>query len=192
MRLRTVTGFFAFVLSLTGCAGTPTVLTQSQQKTLQSMQLFDPAEKPRFTFYLACTSTDISCINAEHAFDRWAEARKVDMHAVEPTDNAFQAGATAAPSTSAVPKIAALPYRVAVRYAPIVIPGFNIHDGGTSNYTPPKIGYTATIKVFDTASGKLLQEMPARDQETTKPEGDAGVYIRAQVKRFIASLDPAY
>lgn len=186
MRFLAATGICALVLSLAGCAGTPTVVGQSRQKMLLALHLFDASDKPRFTFYLACTSDDVSCINAGHAFDRWADDRRVDLHAVEPTDAAFQVVAPAAAQRNA------LPYRIAVRYAPIVIPGFNVHDGGTTNYTSPKVGYTATIKVFDTASGKLLQEIPARNQQATTQEGDAGDYVRAQVKGFIASIDPDY
>jgi hypothetical protein len=191
MHLRTMIGGAVVALTLSSCVGTDAVISQAQQQSLQSLQLFNADSSPRFSFYLACTSEDVSCITAERAFADWARERHISMRAVEPGDASFRSGE---PSTR---QAAAVPYRLAVRFAPLVIPSFNVTNVSASGamdggYTPPKIGYTATIHVFDSATGKLLQELPVHEQRTVDYKGDAGGYIRAEVKSFIAGLDPAY
>jgi len=56
------------VLALQGCAGTATVLGPTQQKSLQSLSLFNPEASPRFAADLACTGSDASCLTVENAF----------------------------------------------------------------------------------------------------------------------------
>ena len=172
---------------LQGCAGTSSVIPQSGP---QSLQLFNADSSPRFTFYLACTSEDDSCSTAENTFSDWAGDRGVALRLTEPDDAVF---------TSAIPssgKNTDLPYRVAVHFAPLVVPSFSqmMGNGSTAvgGYTPPKVGYTATIYIFDSATGKLLQKLPAQEQRTTNPKDKANGYIRSEVNGFIASLDPAY
>ena len=53
------------VLALQGCAGTATVLGPTQQKSLQSLSLFNPEASPRFAADLACTGSDASCLTVE-------------------------------------------------------------------------------------------------------------------------------
>jgi hypothetical protein len=173
-------------LALQGCAGTGSVIAQSGP---QALQLFNADSSPRFTFYLACTSEDASCSTVENAFSDWASDRHVTLRLAEPGDTLFTSGI---PSFG---KSTDLPYRVAVRFAPLVVPSFTQFNGGgqaQGGYTPPKVGYTATIYVFDSAAGKLLQKAPSHEQRTTEPHGHANGYIRSEVNGFIASLDPAY
>jgi hypothetical protein len=191
MRFRTLVGSVFIALALQGCVGTGSVISQAQQQSLQSLQLFKADSSPRFTFYLACTSEDASCVAAEHAFSDWARDRHVTLRAVEPGDRSFKSG------QSSTRQPADMPYRVAVRFAPLIVPSFNltsVNASGTMDggYVPPKVGYTATIHVFDAATGKLLLELPAHEQRVADFKADAGEYIRSEVRTFVAGLDPAY
>ena len=187
MRIRGMAATVVVALALQGCAGTAMVINGAQQQSLQSLQLFGPDAIPRFTFTLACTSEDASCITVEHAFADWAQDRHVSMQSVEPDDASFQPGHSSA-------AVAGLPYRLAVRFAPLVIASFNkinVTQGGSlsGDYKPPKVGYTATLYVFDAGTGKLLQQVPFHEQRTADFKADAGDYLRAEVKNFVASLD---
>jgi hypothetical protein len=173
-------------LLLQGCAGTGSVIAQNGP---QSLQLFNADSSPRFTFYLACTSEDASCATAENAFSDWASDRHVTLRLAEPDDALFTGGI---PSFG---KTTDLPYRVAVHFAPLIVPSFSQFRGGNQpigGYTPPKVGYTATIYVFDSATGKLLQKLSAHQERTTNPQDHANGYIRSEVNGFVASLDPVY
>jgi hypothetical protein len=180
----------AVAVVLQGCAGTDVAVNQTGQQALRTLQLFKADSTPRFTFYLACTSEDASCATAEHAFSDWASDRHVTSRLVEPDDVLFTSGM---PSFG---RNADLPYRVAVRFVPLVVPSFTQLMGNYSTalggYTPPKVGYTATIYVFDSATGKLLQKLPAHEQRSAIPHDRANGYIRSEVSTFLASLDPAY
>jgi hypothetical protein len=177
-------------LVLQGCAGTDVAVNQTGQQSLRTLQLFKADSTPRFAFYLACTSEDASCATVEHAFFDWESDRHVTSRLVEADDALF---------TSGIPSFGRnndLPYRVAVRFVPLVVPSFTQIMGNqstaTGGYTPPKVGYTATIYVFDSATGKLLQELPAHEERTTTPHGHANGYIHSEVNTFLARLDPAY
>ncbi|MDE2156130.1 MAG: hypothetical protein KGJ32_09610 [Xanthomonadaceae bacterium] len=180
------------VLALQGCAGTASVLSPTQQKSLQSLPLFNPDASPRFAVDLACISADASCITVENAFYAWARDRHVELRTVEPGDTVFGGGQPAHRPNPA------LPYRLAIRVAPLIIPSFDESGGGHGDmrtgtaYTPPKVGYTATIRVVDAASGKLLRELPVHDQQDAAYKSDVGKYIRAEMSVLIGSLDPAY
>ena len=186
MRLFLSMASVVVALVLQGCAGTGSVIAQSGP---QSLQLFNADSSPRFAFYLACMSEDASCSTAENAFSDWASDRHIILHPAEPDDAVFTSGI---PSSG---KNTDLPYRVAVHFVPLVVPSFSQFMGGgapVGSYTPPKVGYTATIYIFDSATGKLLQKLPAHEQRTTNPKDHANGYIRSEVNGFIASLDPAY
>jgi len=175
----------AMVLALQGCGGASSVVAQSGAP----LQLFNADSSPRFTFYLACTSEDASCSTAENTFSDWASDRHVALRLTESDDVLFTSGI---PSFG---KSTDLPYRVAVHFAPLVVPSFSQFAGGSQSmggYTPPKVGYTATTYVFDSATGKLLQKIPSHEERTTKPQEHANGYIHAEVNAFIARLDPAY
>ncbi len=190
MQLRNMAASVVVALALQGCAGTPAVIDRAQQQSLQSLQLFGPDGGPRFTFDLACTSEDASCATVERTFSGWAQDRHIDMRSVESDDASLRPGH---PST---PQVATAPYRLAVHFAPLVIASFNkINVNGSSlsgDYKPPKVGYTATLYVFDAGTGKLVQQVPFHEQRTADFKADAGGYLRAEVKNFIASLDPTY
>ncbi|HVC15793.1 MAG TPA: hypothetical protein VNE18_00680 [Rhodanobacter sp.] len=178
------------MLAVQGCAGTASVISQGQQKSLQSLRLFNPDASPRFAADLACRGSDASCLTVENAFYAWARDRHVELRTVEPGDAVFSGGQPAHRQNPA------LPYRLAIRVAPLVIPSFD-ESGGTggnmaAGYTPPKVGYAATIRVVDAASGKLLQELPVHDQQDAAYKGDVGKYIRAEMSVLIGSFDPAY
>lgn len=190
MRVRNMIVSVVIALALQGCAGTATVIGHAEQQSLQSLQLFNPDGAPRFTFNLTCTGQDASCVTVEHAFSGWAQDRHISMHSVEPGDASFRPGH---PST---PQVADVPYRLAVHFAPLVIESFNkINVNGdtlSGDYKPPKVGYTATLYVFDAGTGKLVQQVPFHEQRTADFKADAGSYLRTEVGNFIASLDPAY
>ena len=91
-----------------------------------------------------------------------------------------------------------MPYRLAIRVAPLIIPSFDESGGGHGDmrtgtvYTPPKVGYTATIRVVDAATGKLLQALPVHDQQDAAYKSGVGKYLRAEMSVLIGSFDPAY
>ena len=72
----------------------------------------------------------------------------------------------------------------------------------TTDTTRPYVGWTFSdeqgdgqqswvIKVFDSATGKLLQTLPVRAQQTADSnKGPANPYLRAEVRDFLANLDP--
>lgn len=180
-------GCFAIVLALQGCAGTPSDISNAEQQSLQSLQLFSPQGKPRFSFDLACTSEDASCSSVERTFSDWAQARNITMQKVESDEGLLKPEPRAAPT---------MPYRLAVRFSPLVVGSYNKVNvtGGSlhGGYTPPAVSYVATLYVFDTSSGKLLRQVRFHEQRTADFKGDASGYIRAEVKNFITSLDPSY
>ena len=190
MRLRVWIESTLIVLALQGCAGTDTVVNQTQQKSLQSLQLFNADLSPRFSFYLACTSEDASCVTAENAFSTWSRSRGIAMRPIEPGDASFTGGI---PSSG---RHDALPYRVAIRIAPLIVPSYD-GSGGVGGdmrggYQPPKVGYTGTIYVFDSATGKLLLNTSIHEQRDASYKGDASEYVRSEMNTLIGNLDPAY
>ena len=186
MRLFLLMASTVVALVLQGCAGTGSVIAQSGP---QSVQLFNADSSPRFTFYLACTSEDESCSTAENTFSDWASDRHVTLRLTEPNDALFTSGIPSFDKTTH------LPYRVAVHFVPLVVPSFSQFSGGNEpigGYTPPKVGYTATIYVFDSATGKLLQKRPVHEERKANPQDHANEYIHSEVNEFIARLDSAY
>jgi hypothetical protein len=177
-------------MMLQGCVGTATVLSKAEQQSLQSLQLFSPDRSPRFIFDLACVSKDISCHTVERAFSAWAQDRHIALRIVEPNE------LTRNPDHRSQELKPAVPYRLAVRFAPLVVASYNmIYSKGdtlSGGYTPPSVSYTATLYVFDVTTGKLLREVPFHDRRTADFKADASGYIRAEVKSFTASLEPAY
>ena len=183
-----VHGCLLVAITLQGCAGTPMVLSRADQRSLQSLQLFGPDGAPQFMLYLACTSDDGSCITVGNTFSVWAQSRQINMRSVEPGDASFHPGSTSPRRPTDVP------YRLAVRFAPLVVASYNkIYSKGdtlSGGYTPPKVSYTATLYVFDAATGRLLQGVPAHEERTADFRADATGYIRAEVNGFIAGIDP--
>ena len=90
-----------------------------------------------------------------------------------------------------------MPYRLAVRIAPLVAASYNktsLDASGSMSggCIPPKVSYIATLSVFNAATGKLLREIPAHEERTAACKADVTDCIRAEVRTFIAGIDPAY
>lgn len=171
---------------LQGCVAAGPAVSPAAQKDLQALQLFNADASPRFTFYLACTSDTVNCGNIQNWFGEWASDRHVTLHGAEPGDDPFKAGQ---PSRA---KEQVLPYRLAVHYQPWMKPGYTLtsyfKQGGE---TAPAIGYSATIYVFDSATGRLLQALPVHAETTANEQkGPANAYLHAEVDGFLASLTP--
>lgn len=186
MRIRMFAMSAVVATVLQGCVGTGAIMSPAQQQDLQSLQLFNADASPRFTFYLACTSDSVNCITIENAFTEWANDRHVTLRAVDPNDASFRADQPSRLADQGAP------YRLAVHYAPWMSSGMTVTslDKQGGSY-PPVIGYSATIQVFDSATGKLLQTLPVRTQRTAdSSKGPANPYLRAEVRDFLANLDP--
>lgn len=183
-------GCVAIAMMLQGCVGTASVLGKTEQQSLQSFQLFTSDTSPRFTLDLACISHDMSCLTVENAFSDWARNRHIAMRMVASEDlllNQDRRSKALQPAT---------PYRLAVRFTPLVAASYNMvyskGDTLSGGYTPPAVSYTATLYIFDAATGKLLHQLPFHDRRTGEFKADANGYIRSEVNGFIASLDPTY
>ncbi len=180
----------AIAMMLQGCVGTTTVLSKADQQSLQSFQLFSPDTSARFSLDLACVSRDMSCLTVENTISDWAQRRHIAMRMVESDDLLHKQ------SQRATAHKPVMPYRLAVRFAPLVVASYNMintqGDRMTGDYTPPSVSYTATLYVFDATTGQLLREIPFHEKRTGDFQDEANGYIRAEVNGFIASLDPAF
>ncbi|RDI98890.1 hypothetical protein DVT68_10315 [Dyella solisilvae] len=172
-------------LCLHGCASTASVGAGGATASRGPLQLFGADAKPRFEFYLACTSKTVNCEIVERAFDDWADWRHLSVHAVAPNDPAFSNGTPSATGDQA------RPYRVVVRYVPeMALSNSAMMSGG---HGPPLVSYTATVHVFDSASGSLLKTQSFHDETVVdQAEGAANPYLNAQIRAFLGHLDPAY
>ena len=186
MRYGLLAGILLTALALPGCAGTPAVLGSAQQKNLQSLRLFGPDASPRFSLYLTCNDRHGSCAAAENAFSNWSRSRNIRLQLMEP-------GASLPAAREARTGV---PYRMRIELAPMIIPSYDesggVHGDMRGGYSPPRIGYTARIEVFNAADGKQLLDVKAQDQKTGKYQGDANEYIRSEMSALIGSLDPGY
>lgn len=182
----------ALLLALQGCAGTPSALSAGDRAALTSLSLFDAHDGARFAVELTCTGEEASCNTVEHAFSAWADHRHIALRDIA-ADELGRGRRSRHPN-----QISALPYRLAVTFAPSLVPSIDMthvdQSGGLygAGYTPPRVSYNATIRVFDATSGVLLKELPASQHLAADYHADANGYIRAEVNRLIASLDPAY
>ncbi len=75
----------------------------------------------------------------------------------------------------------------------MIVPGLD-ESGGTSGnmragHEPPKVGYGATLQVFDPVPAKRVLSMRVHDQRVARDKAEAGAYPRAEVAEFVASLD---
>jgi len=177
-------------LMLQGCAGTPAIMNAAQEKSLQSLQLFHSDGSPQFTLYLTCSEKHGSCGTPENSFYNWSRSRNIHLHVIEPDE-----GLSATDTTAAGVHEAAR-YRVMIELTPIIVPSLDesggLHGNMREGYHPPRVGYNATIRVFEVATGKLLLEVQAHDEEDAKYKGDASPYVHAQMHALIQSLDPGY
>ena len=186
MRHGLLIGSLLAAWALQGCVGTPAALGGVQQKSLQSLQLFGPDTRPRFSLYLTCDDRHGSCVAAENAFSNWARSRNIRLQLLEPAEGPPPAGGEGA----------GVPYRMTIRLTPMIIPSYDesggVHGDMRGGYTPPRIGYAAGIDVFNAANGKLLLHADAHDQQTGRYKSDANEYIRSEMGALIGSLDPGY
>ena len=184
-------------LALSACAGTPSVLDQHR---LQSLSLYDQDNHARFTVYVSCESkddlSDGICLRTQYAFSQWASDRKIALTTVDTKDVLFTQDQLEARRLSG--RYAGKPYVMAIYFSPEVTPSFGAMYAGTgavsvaSNSRSARIGYTANIRIFDTASGKLVEQLPSHESLHVKPEANGAPYVRAVVADLVASLDPAY
>lgn len=193
MRMKTFGGVLAGLLlatTLQGCAGTAQIISVAQQQSLQSLPLFRQDGSPRFSLELACNGEFVSCKTIQHAFEHWAGERGIDMQMVDASTIIRRTDRRDANSTSSTP------YRLAIDITPLVVASYNkISIQGRNlqgGYTPPKVGYRATLYVFDVASGMQLREIPFHDEDDAKFKADANVYLRGELADFIGNLDPRY
>lgn len=177
-------------IGLQGCAGTPSLLKPAQQTSLQALGLYRADGTAQYALYLACHSTDVSCITAENVFEAWASARQIPLRMVESDDSVFRTGQPRRPLG------AKQPYRLALRVEPVITPSYD-ESGGTSGnmragFTPPRVGYVATLVVIESSSGKQLLTLSLHEQRTAAYKADAGSYIRAEMQSLIHAIDPSW
>lgn len=182
---------------LSACAGTPTVLDQHK---LQSLSLYDENHQARFSVYVSCETTDdLSegiCLRTKYAFADWANDRKIALSSVDTKDVLFTGNQLEASRMSG--RAAAKPYVMAIYFNPEVTPSFGaMFDGASavsvaSNSRSARIGYTANIRIFDAASGRLVEQVPSHETINVKPETNGAPYVRIVVADLVASLDPSY
>lgn len=188
MRVRTSVHIFGCMLiavSVSGCAGTATVLSSADRQSLQSLPLFASDGTPQFSVQLACRGEFASCNTIRRGFEHWTGDRHIQMQMVESLDAAPHAAHQAA-----------IPYQLAVSIAPLVVDSYdkiNVKgDDLSGHYTPPKVSYRAELEVFDAGTGKQLRHMSLHDERVADFKADAGNYLRAELKTLIADVDPAY
>lgn len=154
-------------------------------RAASSVQLFGDDGSPRFSFYLACISKTVNCEIIERMFGRWADDRKLSVNTVTPEE------AARPPENPAQGQSGSNPYRVTVRYAPEMASVSNSLVSASKG--PPLVSYVANVRVFDSASGKLVKSMTWRKEEMAdRDQGGANPYLDAQVHDFLKHLDPTY
>jgi len=184
-------------LVLSACAGKPIVLDQQK---LQSLSLYDEHNHARFTVYVSCESSDdLSegiCLRTKYAFADWASDRKIVLSPVDTKDALFTKDQLEARRLSG--RSAAEPYVMAIYFNPEVTPSFGaMFDGAgavsvASNSRSARIGYKANIRIFDAASGKLVEQVPSHETINVKPQTNGAPYVRIVVADLVANLDPSY
>lgn len=177
------------IVALQGCATTP------GKDNLASLQLFGADHAPNFTFYLACAGNSadstLQCETVRRAFDEWSEARHMASHRVGMDDPVFQAGRAAQAG-----QVAGKPYVLAIRFEPIVTPGYHTWSGtaGTMNsgFIPGRVGYEAKLVVFSTDTGAVVKSLSPHHQQAMPQHTDVTPTMKDDVYGLIALVDPAY
>lgn len=189
MGIRGWIGSAAVALVLQGCVGTDGLINHSQQDSVRSLKLFAPGDHPRFALYLSCEAEQ-GCGTAGNAFSDWSSQRQFVLHFVAPGDPVFSGGMPATASGGDEP------YRLAIRFAPVITPSFDesggVHGDMRGGYSPPKVSYVAQIVVSDAVTGKRLLSMPVHEQRVAEYKANASPYIREEVDSLIRVLDPGY
>lgn len=173
------------VIIVQGCAGTPTVLSTADRQSLQALPLFAADGTPQFSFELACNGDLNSCNTIRHSFEKWAHDRHVHMQITASVDTAPHAD-----------RQADAPYRLALGIRPLVVSSYDkVYSKGdnlSGGYTPPKVGYRASLYVFDAVAGKQLRTISFHEEREADFKADANSYLRAELNTFIADMDPSY
>lgn len=176
------------IVALQGCATTP------GKEGLASLQLFGADHAPNFIFYFACAGNSddstFQCETVRRAFDAWSEDRHIASHRVGMDDPLFQTG------RSADAGAAGKPYILAVRFEPIVTPGYHTWSGnaGTMNsgFIPGRVGYEAKLVVFSTATGAVVKTLSPHRQQQLPQHSNVTPAMKDDVYGLIALVDPAY
>lgn len=184
-------------LLLSACAGKPTVIDQHR---LQALPLYDGDKHARFTVYVSCEApdelTDSICLRSNQAFARWASDREINLTTVDTTSLLFTQDQLQ--DWRPAKQDGREPYVVAIYFSPQVVPSFGaVMAGGSavpvaSTSRSAKIGYRANVRIFDTAHGKLVEQLSSHDFLNVKPDANGAPYIRAVVADLVANLDPFY
>lgn len=177
------------IVALHGCATTP------GKEDLASLQLFGADHAPNFTFYFACAGNSddstLQCETVRRAFDEWSEARHIASHRVGMDDPVFQTGRTVQAG-----QVAGKPYVLAIRFEPIVTPGYHTWSGnaGTMNsgFIPGRVGYDARLVVFSAATGAVVKTLSPHHQQAMPQHTDVTPTMKDDVYGLIALVDPAY
>jgi hypothetical protein len=176
--------------ALQGCAS---MGGNGGHQDLSSLQLFGADGQPRFVLDLACAGksddSTLQCQTVHHVFSDWSEDRHVTVHRVAIDDPVFRTGRSA---TAAARK----PYVLAIRFEPIVTPGYHTWSGtaGTmaSGFVPGRVGYEASVVVFSASTGAVVQRLSPHHQEQVPEHTNLTPAMKADVYSLIARIDPAY
>jgi len=178
------------IVALQGCATTP-----AGNGNLAALPLFGADSSAEFAFYFACAGNSddstFQCETVRRAFDAWSEDRHIASHRVGMDDPVFRSGRPADAGLAADK-----PYLLAVRFEPIVTPGYQTWSGtaGTmsSGFVPGRVGYDAKLIVFSTATGAVVKTLSPHHQQAMPQHTDVTPTMKADVHDLIALVDPAY
>ena len=182
-------------LALPGCAASSASVRADQRK-IASLQLFGGDAQPRFVAYLACSADTRDgipqCRTVSNAFNAWANARSISLHVVEKDDPVFQSQPLPVSQNASSSK----PYRVAVRFTPVVTPSYDEWHGSNGNlssgFVAGKVGYEATVDVFSTATGALLDTFSRHEHQDMPQRANVTPVIREDTNALIEQIDPGY
>lgn len=178
--------------TLQGCAS---MAGNGTNQDLSSLKLFGADGQPRFVLDLACAGnsddSSLQCETVYRVFDEWRDDRHVTLHRVSIDDPVFQSG-----RSPVAGQAADKPYVLAIRFEPIVTPGYHTWSGNagtqTSGFIPGRVGYDASMIVFSASTGAVLQKLSPHHQEQMPQYTDVTPTMKEGVYSVIARIDPAY
>ncbi|HET9835412.1 MAG TPA: hypothetical protein VFP88_03580 [Rhodanobacteraceae bacterium] len=178
--------------TLQGCAS---MAGNGPDQNFSSLKLFGADGQPRFVVDLACAGksddSTMQCQTVHHVFYDWSQDRHVTLHHVGMDDAAFQTGRSASAQQTA-----GKPYVLAIRFEPIVTPGYHSWSGNagtqSSGFIPGRVGYEASVIVFSASTGAVVQKLSPHHQEQVPEHTNLTPAMKADVYSVIARIDPAY
>lgn len=178
--------------TLQGCAS---MAGNAPDHGFSSLKLFSDDGQPRFVVDLACAGksddSTTQCQTVHHVFYDWSQDRHVTLHRVGMDDPVFQTGRHAG-----VGQAAGQPYVLAIRFEPIVTPGYHSWSGNagtqSSGFIPGRVGYEASVIVVSASTGAVVQELSPHHQEQVPEHTDLTPAMKSDVYSVIARIDPAY